>query len=231
MKGKSIKRLKKRIVLALRAPKKEAVRATAKKASRKPSQHRKHVSKMVLRNTVVKKVETAEVVKEVDNAPDLTEKTRQVLGGVAFVDYVAKNVGSRANDILGVLATGPETDEKIAEILNLKLNETRRMLNVLNGYGIVRYDINRDKRGWLTFEWYLDGSSLLDFDKGMGSRDSQSRRSLPENCNDFFICGTCYKTQHIVLPFDVAYENSFRCGCGGGLSMLSRSEAEAAVLL
>ena len=156
----------------------------------------------------------------------LKKEVQSMLENGAFFEYVAKNVGNHANNILKVLTACPETDEKIAEALSLKLNETRRVLNMLNGYGIVRYNVNRDVKGWLTFEWYIDSASLCDFGRGVSGALARKDNSLPEGCNDFFMCEVCFKKHKILLPFDVAFESSFRCGCGGGLKQLGRGEAE-----
>ncbi len=156
----------------------------------------------------------------------LGEEVKTLLESSFFFEFVSKNVGSHANNILKTLCFRPETDEKIAETLELKLNETRRVLNVLNGYGVVRYNVNRDTKGWLTFEWYIDNASLCEFGKTVSNGADKKTSNLPRDCNDFFICGFCFKKHKMLLPFDVAVECAFRCGCGGPLRRLGREEAE-----
>jgi transcription initiation factor IIE alpha subunit len=155
------------------------------------------------------------------------EIARSTIDNHAFSDYIAKNIGSRANDVLSELCNNSQIDDVLAEKLSLKINETRRILNLLNGYGIVRYEVNKDKKGWLTFRWYIDGSSLTEFSKQVIEKASEHKETLPSDCNDFFMCQECYKKQKIIFPFDVAYETNFKCECGESLKMLTRAEAEA----
>ena len=156
-------------------------------------------------------------------------RAKEVLKSEIFCDYISKNVGSKANELLAVLASKPRADEALAEVLNLKLNETRRMLNMLNSFGIARYDANKDSNGWLTFEWYVDPFSVCDMFVSVSERANAKKNVLPDNCNDFFICNECYKKQKVIFPFDAACENNFKCGCGKNLEMLTRSEAEVAL--
>ena len=98
------------------------------------------------------------------------------------------------------------------------------MLNVLNTYGLVRYNIDKNNEGWLSFVWYLDFESV----KGLNTKikTNTNREVLPAGCNDFFVCQECSKSHKIVLPFEVAFDNKFRCGCGKKLAPISRIEAE-----
>ncbi len=152
-------------------------------------------------------------------------KTREVVSETFFCEYITKAVGSHANNIIGKLLDGPKVDEKLSEILNIKLNETRRVLNVLNSYGIVRYNINKDSNGWLTFLWYIDHNSVGTFREHI-MQSTTAKSSLPEGCNDFFACPSCSKKQRMVLPFEIAFDNSFKCSCGKALKSVSREEAE-----
>ncbi|MGC8533770.1 MAG: hypothetical protein ACP5MV_04060, partial [Candidatus Parvarchaeum sp.] len=52
----------------------------------------------------------------------------------------------------------PKTDDALANELSVKVNEVRRVLNLLSGYGITKYDTEKDSKGWLTFNWYVDYS-------------------------------------------------------------------------
>ncbi len=143
-----------------------------------------------------------------------------------FVEYISKNVGSQANDILTVLSKGPMKDEMLAETVSMKLNEVRRILNLLNKHGIVRYDVKRDSSGWLSFEWHVDYVTFSDFYTILGRKVEATGSCLPENCNDFFFCVSCSKKQELIYPFDVAYDKSFKCNCGKNLGAITRIEAE-----
>lgn len=150
--------------------------------------------------------------------------TKEFISSMPFLEFISRNVGTRANEIISTLIEGPLVDDKIAEDLSLKLNETRRMLNMLNSYGLVRYNINKNNEGWLSFVWYLDFESVKDLDARI--KRSVEREVLPAGCNDFFMCPECVKTHNLALTFEVAFDNKFRCGCGKKLVMISRSEAE-----
>lgn len=209
--SKKRKMAKKRVVRKALPAKKKVVRTQAK------------------RKKMGGRADSTESVDVVAAREKNAEAIRSVLKESMFSEYISKTVGRQANEILWALATQPETDDGLVQKLNLKLNEVRRMLNFLNGYGVVRYNTNKDKKGWLTFEWYLDSSVLLGFSAELSARLLAGRERLPEKCNDFFVCGSCYDKQHIVFPFDVAYEAGFKCSCGRRFEMVSRADAEASI--
>ncbi len=158
-----------------------------------------------------------------------TERVRVdgLLGNTVFSDFISKNVGKKAINVIKML-NAPQTDEKIAAELNVKINEVRRILNVLDSYGVARYDTNKDSKGWLTFMWYLDGEKLTELHESAINSKPESAYKLPDNCNDFFYCGRCYEEAKVILPFDAAYETHFKCeGCGKPLKQLSKEEARA----
>ncbi|MEM3839090.1 MAG: hypothetical protein QXF01_00725 [Candidatus Micrarchaeaceae archaeon] len=145
-----------------------------------------------------------------------------------FSEFVLKNIGTRGVELMKALNSAPHTDEKLASKLDVKVNEVRRMLNVLNGYGLTKYDIKKDEKGWLTFKWYLDREKLNTFYGVLQEKQNSQKVNLQENCNDFFYCNECYKEQKLILPFDSAYELNFKCGgCGKILEVLNKQEARA----
>lgn len=145
-----------------------------------------------------------------------------------LLKYISTNVGSRSGDILRALIKEPKTDDDIANILSVKVNDVRRMLNVMNGYSIVKYEVNKDSKGWLVFKWRIDRERLEDFVGELEKVPLQEDRQLPSECNDFFICKKCYPEQKTVLPFDSAYESDFSCGsCGKPYAMLNKEETIA----
>ncbi len=153
-------------------------------------------------------------------------RSEEVMRDPKFAEYLGRKVGKRAVEVVTILAT-PQTDEKVAEVMAVKVNEVRRMLNVLNSYSLVRYDVNKDNKGWLTFKWYLDREKIAEFGDNVIAKEGRTEYSLPQGCNDFFVCDTCYKDQKLVLPFDNAFESAFKCECGSKLRMISRQETEA----
>ncbi|MDE1824426.1 MAG: hypothetical protein KGH69_02315 [Candidatus Micrarchaeota archaeon] len=145
----------------------------------------------------------------------------------SFSKYITANVGNEAMDIVKLLSESPQTDEKLAEMLGLKINDVRRMLNVMNGYSILRYDVNKDGRGWLIFKWRIDGEKLAEFVGGLGVVKDEAAFVLSENCNDYFVCKQCYPKEKEVLPFDTAFEADFKCACGKKLDVLDRQGVQA----
>jgi transcription factor E len=149
----------------------------------------------------------------------------EIVERASFSEFMSQNIGKRAVEIIKLIRD-PQTDEEIAATLGMKINEARRILNVLSSYGVARYDANKDSKGWLTFEWYLDSEKLAELDNTIATKKPESTYTLPENCNDFFYCSKCYDEQKIILPFDAAFENQFKCdNCGNKLKQLNRDEA------
>jgi|GEM_PF-1485257 len=233
--GKKIKSTKRSVRVT---PKKRVkIRGSLAKGKASAVSHGRKISKgkITLKSKEVlkeKKVRVIKVVKDIPSGgiPSLVvmEEVGKALEDAMFLDYIAKNVGSQANDVLKELVKGPRKDEQLAETVNIKLNEVRRVLNLLNKHGIVRYDVKKDSSGWLTFEWHVDYVAFSDFYASLNQKVAAPASRLPENCNDFFVCGGCSsKTQSPLYPFDVAYEKSFKCNCGKNLEALTRTEAES----
>jgi transcription factor E len=148
-----------------------------------------------------------------------------MLANGAFSEFISKNVGKKAINIIKML-NSPQTDEKLAADLGVKINEVRRILNVLDSYGVARYDTNKDSKGWLTFRWYLDTEKLAELHQSAQTMQPESAYKLPDNCNDFFFCVKCYSEQKVILPFDAAFESQFKCdNCGKQLKQLSKDQA------
>lgn len=166
----------------------------------------------------------AEVVVDAERV----KETDTIISGGIFSEFVVKNVGRQGVALVKILNSAPHTDDKLAVRMDMKVNEVRRMLNVLNGYGITKYDINKDGKGWLTFKWYLDREKLNTFYNALQEKQNGQKVSLQENCNDFFYCTSCYKSQKLILPFDSAYELGFKCeSCGRIFGVLNKEQASA----
>ncbi len=159
------------------------------------------------------------------NAENARMRVEELLGNGVFAEYISKNVGKKAINIIKTL-NSPQTDEKLAADLNLKINEVRRILNVLDSYGVARYNANKDNKGWLTFEWYLDTEKLSELHQNAMTSQAEGAYKLPDNCNDFFFCGKCYDEQKVIRPFDAAFETDFKCdNCGKQLKQLNKDQA------
>lgn len=144
------------------------------------------------------------------------------------VEYLKKNVSKMAVDVIGMLVT-PKTDEYLAEQMGTKINAIRRILNIMQGYGITNYYISKNTKGWLSFAWYINISKLppfLDYVAGM----EHEKSIVNESCNDYFVCKSCYESDRFVFTFDSAYENAFKCNnCGKGLERMDRNEAQSLI--
>jgi transcription initiation factor TFIIE subunit alpha len=174
-----------------------------------------------------KKVEAAKKVSmglpDSSEAKGAIDALMQNEGGMT---YLKKNVSRSVADVIGML-TVPRTDEYIAEKLNIKINAVRRMLNIMQNYGITNYYISKNKNGWLSFAWYMNTSKLptfLEYVRGVESEKSM----IEENCNDYFVCNNCYKENKLIFTFDAAYEAGFSCNaCGKNLERLGgKSDVE-----
>jgi transcription factor E len=158
-----------------------------------------------------------------------TKQAASLLENKAFKQHITGKVGPEAPVILRELIKSPKTDEDIATQLNIKVNDIRRALNLMNGYGIVKYDVNKDSKGWLIFKWRLNNEKLEDYINNVEIEiRTVEQPTLPGNCNDFFICKKCYSEQKVVHPFDSAFESGFNCeSCGKPYVIMNKEETIA----
>ncbi len=140
------------------------------------------------------------------------------------VSFLRKNISKWAPDVLNTLAT-PKTDEYLAEHLGMKINAVRRILNLMQGYGITNYYVAKNTNGWLSFAWYVNAGKVapfFDYIKSVSSRKS----IVTDGCNDYFVCNGCYPKDRLIFTFDAAYEASFRCSCGQKFARIGKDVAE-----
>ncbi len=143
-----------------------------------------------------------------------------------FSEYLNEKIGSRTDEVILSLAA-PVTDEGLAEKLGMKINDTRRVLNMLNTSGVARYIVNKNSKGWLTFKWYIDEENLKKMRGEVAIKATTNNTTLPENCNDYYVCGKCYSKTKLVYPFEVGYEMNFKCdGCGSYFERKSKEDIE-----
>jgi len=148
----------------------------------------------------------------------------RLLSNERAVEYLKKNVSKMAVDVIGMLVT-PKTDEFLAEQMGTKINAIRRILNIMQGYGITNYYISKNTKGWLSFAWYINTSKLAPFLEYVDGMERE-KSIVNEACNDYFVCENCYKSHKFVFTFDSAYENTFKCNnCGKNLNRMDREEA------
>lgn len=221
----------KKVVKHLRAKSHAKVVTKRVKVSKPVKKMHLHASKPM--RVVTKQIQRParkkiEVIAAIANVAD--EATiNSAIEDVNFTSYIARSVGKRTGDIIKLLAE-PQTDDLIAEKLGIKINEVRRMLNMLNAYGVARYNVNKDGRGWLTFKWYIDSNKLAEMRSDLIAKSKESAYKVPDGCDDFFICDKCYVNQKAIFPFDTAFEMNFKCDCGVAMKRISKDELSQLVI-
>ena len=140
-------------------------------------------------------------------------------------DYLKKNISKSAIDVISMLTT-PKTDEYISEQLGLKINAVRRILNIMQGYGLTNYYVAKNTNGWLSFAWYINPDKVESFAKQISSIHEKDT-FVDENCNDYFICKKCYDDDKLVFTFDAAFEVNFKCACGKNMVAMDRESIKA----
>jgi transcription initiation factor IIE alpha subunit len=143
-----------------------------------------------------------------------------------FVEYTTQKIGKNTFDIIKEISN-PKTDDDVAESLQIKINDVRRTLNLLNTEGMAKYVVNKNNKGWLSFKWYLDEEKIMNFRNSLSnSKNTVKNSSLPENTNDFFICEKCYKKNNKIYSLEDMFNKDFKCDCGSYYKRIDRSEAE-----
>lgn len=201
-----------------------------KTKSAKSAIHKRHVKtpkKIRKRVVVIARKKRGKETQEKEHVLESFRNVGTLVDNQAFSKYITSNVGNEAMSIVKLLSDSPQTDEKLAEMLGLKINDVRRMLNMMNGYSILRYDVNKDGRGWLIFKWRIDGEKLTEFVGDLGAAKQEAPFVLSENCNDYFVCKLCYANEKEILPFDTAFEANFKCRCGKQLDVLDKEGVQA----
>ncbi len=195
-------------------------------------------AKMVINKNSKKKVQAHAPVKEIkkiDQAkpkknpaimpPDVVKsEIDRLISNTSATEYLRKNVSKTSIEIISMLVT-PKTDEFLAEQLGMKINAVRRVLNIMQGYGITNYYVSKNTKGWLSFAWYINTSKLTPFLDHVSELE-RDKVLIDTDCNDYFMCGNCYETDKLLYTFDAAFESSFKCSCGKSLARIDKSEAE-----
>ncbi len=196
---------------------------------------RKRTKAVVGKMVKIAKVEKAKVEADAKTArrgfmPNISapDEIKTALDGLLndndSVSFLRKNVSKWAPDVLNMLVT-PKTDEYLAEQLGMKINAVRRILNLMQGYGVTNYYVAKNTNGWLSFAWYVNAGKVnpfFDYIKGVSSR----RTVVTNECNDYFMCNSCYPKDKLIFTFDAAYEAAFRCSCGQKFTRITKDAAE-----
>jgi transcription initiation factor IIE alpha subunit len=219
--------------------KKTSVRAkNTKSGSRKPTNTRmpKHVaeSKIAAKKSVSDIIKSEKEGRIRRSAPiiappeEVKGAVGKLLNNAVAVNFLMKNVSKWAPDVLNMLST-PKTDEYLAEQLDLKINAIRRILNLMQGYGITNYYIAKNTNGWLSFAWYVNTGKVPSFFEYINNVASK-KTVINNDCNDYFVCNDCYQKDKLIFTFDAAFEASFRCnGCGKKFTRIEKEAAERLV--
>jgi transcription factor E len=175
----------------------------------------------------IKKVEKprTKVNVSIPEQADAKKAIDNLLLSETAVEYLKRNVSKRAVDVINMLAA-PETDEGLAEMLGMKINAIRRILNIMHGYGITNYYVSKNVNGWLSFSWYINANKVPVFLDYISSMEKE-KLTADENCNDFFVCNGCYKNDKFIYTFDAAFEAGFKCNCGNNLERIDKPQVEA----
>ncbi len=183
---------------------------------------------VVKRSTKKPKKDIAKITMDEDYKKNVISVINKIVSNQESLDYLIKNIGKYAIDIVKLLKI-PKSDDEIAVILDLKINAVRRILNMMQGSGITDYNISKNTDGWLSFTWYIDIRRISEFFDGL-TKTKNPTDILTDECNDYFICNKCYKENKLILTFDAAYELGFKCVCNNKLIRISKDKANKLIL-
>ena len=185
--------------------------------------------------TQAKKAKTvAEAVKHASRTPSAAPimEPGEIKKAISYItedqevsEYLKKNVSRNSIEVISLLAT-PRTDEYISEQLGLKINAVRRILNIMQGYGLTNYYVAKNTNGWLSFAWYINPDKAEAFAKQVNSI-KETNTVIQDECNDYFFCKSCYNNDKLVFTFDAAFEVNFKCACGKSLVSLDKDSVKA----
>ena len=161
--------------------------------------------------------------KNIPKPEEAEEIITSIFNNKDIVGFLTKNVSKRSTEVLNMLVS-PMTDEEIAIKLDLKINNVRRILNLMQGYGLTKYYIAKNSNGWLSFAWYINIDKVDTF---FNYVRQERGNVLKEDCNDYFICNSCGKKSNIVLTFDEAFDNGFKCAsCGNSYDRIEQEDVK-----
>ncbi len=214
--------------VAKRVSKPKATPAAARAKIHSQKRAVKTTLKAVKGKLATPKAPTVEPSKKVNRSimpPDVVKREIEtLLANEKVNEYLKRNVSKTAIDVLNMLSS-PKTDEHLAEQLGLKINAIRRILNIMQGYGITNYYVSKNTKGWLSFAWYVNTTKLNQFLNVVNSAE-QENAVINSTCNDYFLCNDCYKSDMLLYTFDAAFESNFKCNCGKNLARMDKTEAE-----
>ena len=135
----------------------------------------------------------------VKNTENVSKIISEIVMDNDISEYLKKNVSKKAIEIIELLST-PRTDEYITDALEIKINAVRRILNILQGYGITNYNISKNVDGWLSFEWYINAGKAAQFLEFV-KNEAGMKNKIDDSCNDYFVCDNCYADNRLIFTF------------------------------
>jgi transcription initiation factor TFIIE subunit alpha len=183
---------------------------------------RKARSRKIARKKVAVARRRMKVVKKVRRAARVVRRKRvnRRLADEHIRNLILQIAGEKALAVAEALEE-PLSDEDLASACRIKLSEVRAVLNKLHSYGLTTYERSRDKEsGWYSYVWRL---SLHKADKLLKKKEAPQK--ITEETVEFYTCKSCKKGEGVLIPFDVAFENKFRClDCGAPLVFVEKKE-------
>lgn len=133
-----------------------------------------------------------------------------------LVEALTGDVGRKVFEVL-LEHSGEMSDEEIAQAVNLRINDVRKVLYELAKYGMVSYKrISTRDSLWYSYKWYIDEDALMRtlLQRKKSVLKKLEERLAYEESGVFYVCpvdGSRYS-------FDEAFENYFKCPrCGSDL--------------
>jgi transcription initiation factor TFIIE subunit alpha len=128
--------------------------------------------------------------------------------------------GDEAVEIVKALEKKKEaTDEELAEITGIRINNIRKILYEFYDIGIADFKRIRDKEtGWYYYYWFLETKRLNEIIRNRKMKELEELRKMleQETGEIYYWCG---KPGHPRLTFDEAMEYQFQCPICGEILM------------
>jgi len=141
-------------------------------------------------------------------------------------DLLMEVAGEKALKIAKGLGN-PVTDEQLADFCKIKISDVRAVLNKLHSYGLATYERTRDKEsGWYSYIWNLtlDNAPKMLEERKRGEAVKIEGEAAYAGA-EFY---TCEKHGELRIPFEIAFENKFRClECGSPLNFVEKAPSVA----
>jgi transcription initiation factor TFIIE subunit alpha len=134
-------------------------------------------------------------------------------------------VGEEGLGVVQCLLDSEETDERISEATELRLNTVRKILYKLYDYRLASYVRTKDKEiGWYTYTWKLNLNNISNIIliRKKNILDELNKRLEFERNHVFFSCSN----DALKVSFDTATENGFRCPtCDSALEFVDNQQS------